>query len=143
MPTYYSGNITFLKDQRRVTVNLPHVSSMTALRVYAQFLHAYTNAAIESYSFIETEQPGTMGENPSKSYDIDWKALLTLRNTDPDPDGGRYTQTQIPAPKNAMFDEIEKVGIRVPSAIGALIAAAYSTMSGEPYDFSNGSVISR
>lgn len=144
MQTAYSGNVTFTLDTRREIVNLSRVPSISALNVFAGFLHQYTVAEIEATDFIEsTYFEGALSADASgTNKDLNLKALIMLK-MDPIESGVYpFKQLAIPAPRLGMFENVPNgVGYRVKAASGEAIASAYSTLTGKTWRFKRGSLI--
>lgn len=130
-----SGNLVFVRATQRKVVFLPSVPTLAALQTYANEIKVYSNAGIDVLSYVQTNRVH-YPEGAGNLEDPDLIARVMLRNTDPAKKD--YPQVVIPAPRTENFEFIEGKGYRLKQAIGEAIAAIYSTLTGETYEFRHG-----
>jgi hypothetical protein len=137
MPAY-TGSITYLRDGKRERIVLTQVPTLPALQTFAQAMYALTTAGICAISFTVSTDP-ELYEKTGDVSDVSWYLRAKLRQVNPpaghDP---ALKLLDIPAPDHSNFTNIPGVGYRLNDTPGEQIATAYSTLTGEQWQFEEG-----
>lgn len=138
MATSYTGSITYLKNGKRERIVLTQVPSLPALQVFASALYPLTTAGICAISFTASTDP-ELYEKTGDVADVAWYLRVKMRQANP-PQGHdpALKLLDIPAPDSSHFDSIQGVGYRLQTAYGNTVAAAYTALTGETWNFEEG-----
>lgn len=138
MPITTTGSITFQQGEYLAKMHLPRAASLDALRTFANALAAYTEAAIVEINFTQTEAITNVPS--SGNCVLDMYALNTLHG---ETGKTRSVNVAVPAPKANLFETVAGEGIKVTTAKGNALAAAYSALTGETFTFVKGRLFGR
>lgn len=138
MAIAYTGSITYLRNGVRERIVLTKVPSLPALQVFAQNLYTLTTAGICGISFTATTDP-ELYEKTGEISDVSWYLRVKMRQMNPPPGSDRALKLlDLPAPDHTNFTNIPGVGYRLNDLDGEFIAAAYSALTDEPWEFEEG-----
>lgn len=117
---------------------LTSVPSLPALQAFAQAMYALTTAGICAISFTASTDP-ELYEKTGELADVTWYLRVKLRQMNP-PSGfsPALKLLDIPAPDHSNFTNLPGVGYRLNDPVGVGIATAYSTLTGEDWQFEEG-----
>lgn len=114
------------------------VPSLPALQTFAQAVYALTTAGICAISFTATTDP-ELYEKTGEISDVSWYLRVKLRQMNPPPGADRALKLlDIPAPDHTHFTNVPGVGYRLNDPEGEAVAAAYSTLTAETWEFEEG-----
>jgi hypothetical protein len=135
----YSGSLLLNRDDGHsgAIIDLSYAPSLAAIQIFAATCHDMTTAKIESASFVETAVLSGFPVTEGEIYDLEYAAHFKFRRVNPTNDIN-FRNFRLPAPKMAIFDQIENVGYRIKQSYGASMAAALSTLWGESLTFDSG-----
>lgn len=137
MPTYGRLTCRLTTESRPFDLLLMQVLSKEALVQYALTLQQWTAATIIQAEFCEIVDVDGVAADADAAYgDRQHQMLVTMRN---DANYHDVVQVCIPAPADAILEPGRK-NIYVQDEIGALVAQAYSQLSGQTYNYERGAL---
>lgn len=126
------------------TYNLPWVnayisnpSSAAALNTFLQVLGGFSGATLSKASFVLTDWPTTTPA--SGDYNLTYYIAVRMQSAS---DDSKYREVQIFDPPDSIMEEVPskdgKHSKRLLQVHGETIAAAFSTMTGETFNYLTG-----
>jgi hypothetical protein len=138
MATAYTGSITYIRNGKRERIVLTSVPSLPALQTFAAAMYPLTTAGICAISFTASTDPEFF-EKTGELSDVAWYLRVKLRQVNPPEGFDRALKLlDLPAPDHSNFTNVPGVGYRLNDAKGQDIATAYSTLTGEIWQFEEG-----
>lgn len=134
-----TGSIQFNYEHRIETVVLPQAPSLEQLAIFLTTFKQYTHAGVWKYAATTAEYLYESGDIQT-GQNIEETLMVVLEYQDDDLIRRTFT-LPIPVPKRSLLTFEEGRGFRLPDTDGALIAQAYSQLSGVTHTFRDGWII--